>query len=205
MDTLIDVSKYMSGSNDEYSDRPEIFLLGKYTEWILKGERLLDLGCGTGNFVTWLRDRGKHAEGVTYQLEEILFGQQKNCLPEGVLHHADLHKLPFEDASFDTLIIWDALEHCVSPLVALCEARRVVTEGGRCICFIPGKNWWNCKYHILCPTIAQMIHLCWHAGWEFEIIHDYSKAPEHGQEHMAVYLMKACEPRRGNPPGESLA
>ena len=34
------------------------------------------------------------------------------------------------------------------------------------------------------------------AGWDFEIIYDYSKMPEHGQPHMAVYRMVACEPRR---------
>ena len=197
LSTPVDLGKYALGDNDEASNRDEIFLLGMHKDWLLDaGDRYLDLGCGTGNLVRWLRNNGKHAEGVSYQIEEIMFGKKWHRFPDGVLHHADIHSLPFEDASFDTIIIWDTLEHCVSPLIVLCEARRVAGDNGKCLCFIPGENWWGCRYHILCPTIKQMQHLCWHAGWDFEIIYDYSKMPEHGQPHMAVYRMVACEPRR---------
>ena len=46
----------------------------------------------------------------------------------------DMHALPFESGSFDTVVHSDTLEHVARPIRALEECRRVLSEGGR-LCF----------------------------------------------------------------------
>ncbi len=50
---------------------------------------------------------------------------------------ADAGCLPFSDASFDTVLLLDVLEHLPQPEAALAEARRVLKTGGKAIVQVP--------------------------------------------------------------------
>ncbi len=56
---------------------------------------------------------------------------------DGVDVTADLHKLPFPDASFDVLLCIQVLEHVRYPDVACSEFNRVLKPGGRVIVTVP--------------------------------------------------------------------
>jgi ubiquinone/menaquinone biosynthesis C-methylase UbiE len=64
-----------------------------------KGEKIVDLGCGTGEVVKLLSDIGVEAVGVDY-MEEFLEVAIKNN-PSSTFILADIRKLPFENESFD--------------------------------------------------------------------------------------------------------
>jgi ubiquinone/menaquinone biosynthesis C-methylase UbiE len=148
---------------------------------------VIDLGCGVGWFVNVLRECGVDARGITYQKEE--------AKGHKYIDVGDLHELPYRDDSFDGMVMWDALEHTQSPYIALCEARRVVKPGGCGTVFIPGKFWWDCKYHIICPNILQMTHLTNISGWSPKEMIDLSQEglaeddPADKHDQMAVYYM----------------
>jgi len=150
---------------------------------------VIDLGCGKGNFVKVMRDWHIEARGITYQAEEAK-GQE-------FVDVGDVHELPYPDDSFDGMVMWDCIEHTQSPYIALCEARRVVKPGGCGIVFIPGKFWWDCEYHIICPTILQMQHLTNITGWNPYECRDLSNWEElYGEDEpdrhdqMAIYTMR---------------
>jgi len=173
--------RYWGPERDEYSDRPGILYINDYLPWLAGCEKIVDLGCGVGNLVKRLLDQGKQAVGVTYQSREAEAARKKHGIELVV---ADMHCLPFKDDSFDGMIMWDSLEHCVSPYIALCEARRVIRPGGRGMIFIPGQDWQDCRYHLIVPTQKQMAHLLKQSGWKLARMVDLSTKlkPE-----MAIY------------------
>jgi ubiquinone/menaquinone biosynthesis C-methylase UbiE len=102
-------------------------------EWLDadEGDRVLDVGCGTG-FATegllrytddiWALDQSAH------QLEKAFakFGKRGDVK----FHRGDAERLPFEDDSFDAYWSSGSIEYWPNPVAALREARRVTKPGG---------------------------------------------------------------------------
>lgn len=157
----IDLYRHWSPSRDERSDRDMWAFASLHPwEWIKDARRILDLGCGTGRMVQRFLAEGRDALGITYQDSEL--GH------DSVLK-GDMHDVPFEDETFDAFVMWDSLEHCIAPLIALAEARRILRPRGRGIIFMPGEMWTDKPYHIHVMTVKQMRHLIDLAGlrlWE---------------------------------------
>lgn len=106
--------------------------------WIGKasGKRVLDAGCGAGEWVEFLNNNGIHAEGLDYSRDLIRVLEGK-C-PAFIWHHGDIHQLPFERQSFDGIVSWGVIEHKEEgPLEALAEFARVLKPGGVAIVTVP--------------------------------------------------------------------
>lgn len=154
----------MNETTDEFSERPiesidniEIFL-----KKFLQAKTLIDLGCGSGNIVNWFRQKGVTADGITYQKKEVENAKRKFDID---LIHADLHKIPLDDSSYDNGLMWDVLEHTLAPLIVLREASRVIKQGGKLLLFMPGEYWQHNKAHILCLKPSQIANLCNKSKW----------------------------------------
>ncbi len=77
--------------------------------WVfLRPKTALDVGCGTGYLVKWLRFFGIEAKGVEFSQAALDL-----ALPEvkKYVQKADITALPFQDGQFDTVITFDVLEH----------------------------------------------------------------------------------------------
>jgi SAM-dependent methyltransferase len=181
-----DWKKYWNPETDESCIRgiQHVPFLNDSLLWIQAGKRLLDIGCGVGDLVFAFRKEGRVAEGITYLPDEIEFAKKQLGID---LKLGDMHDLPFEDNSFDTVVLWDSLEHAQSAYIALCEARRVTEQHGRGLIFIPGHVWQLAPYHILLPTQAQMAQLLWLSGWTLYRTIDLSNTSNPIQKDMAVY------------------
>jgi ArsR family transcriptional regulator len=95
---------------------------------------LLDVGCGQGRLLKLLASRAHRVVGVDIDPDvrrlaraEILLAGLPNCS----LRQGDMEALPFDDASFDTIILDDVLATTGEPVRALNEARRLLRPGGR--------------------------------------------------------------------------
>jgi ubiquinone/menaquinone biosynthesis C-methylase UbiE len=84
----------------------------------LGGESVLDIGCRDGAYVAFCRAMGKRVVG----LDLAPSPPPGSDLP---LVHADAQFLPFADYSFDTVLMFDLLEHISDEELALQEAARV--------------------------------------------------------------------------------
>jgi ubiquinone/menaquinone biosynthesis C-methylase UbiE len=91
------------------------------------GRSLLDSGGGTGNYAQALRDEGWQPI-VLDRSAAMLQRAAAKGLPTVV---GDALALPFDDGSFDAVMLVSMLHHTGDPQRALAEARRVLRRGGR--------------------------------------------------------------------------
>ena len=118
------------------------------------GSRLLDVGCGGGGYLFFLRDRGYRVVGVEPNAEVVRALREQSDLE---VHEGELLDVDFPDASFDAITFWQVLEHTHQPLEVLREAHRMLRPGGHVVVALPnfeslarrifGANW----HHIDIP------------------------------------------------------
>jgi SAM-dependent methyltransferase len=95
----------------------------------LRGQRVLDLGCGTGRLSRALAEDGlARVWGVDASPEMLAVARAR--LPDSVgLKEGRVEELPFRDAWFDRAVMW-LVCHLVDRQAAFREARRVFVPGG---------------------------------------------------------------------------
>ena len=127
------------------------FLLEKIVEimGLEKKGRVLDLGCGDGDYSVRLQEMGfeviagdmdvkrfRHADKINFKVCDIT------------------KKLPFEDATFDYVLFLEVIEHLKNPYDVMAELSRILKKGGKVIISTP--NILNLK-----SRIRYLIEGCW--------------------------------------------
>lgn len=87
------------------------------------GKRILDFGCATGNYCLELKRLGFECVGVDINEEYIKIAQKRGVEALVIKEH-----LPFEENSFDTVIMLELLEHVQNPDGILKDAKRVAKK-----------------------------------------------------------------------------
>jgi SAM-dependent methyltransferase len=117
--------------------------------------RLLDVGCGSGDFLNDVRaltscqvygidlsPRAARAAEENYGLEALT---------------GTIMESPFPDKYFDLITAWEYLEHVHSPSEVLLKMSQLLKDEGSCIISTPNFNSFNSKlfkekwYHLDCP------------------------------------------------------
>ena len=93
----------------------------------VRGQRVLDIGCGAGVFLRFATDRG--AEPVGIDASESLVGLARGRVPEGDVQVGDMESLPYDDDRFDLVTGFTSFLFANDMLAALGEARRVAKPG----------------------------------------------------------------------------
>lgn len=102
---------------------------------VLRADRLgalLDVGTGTGRIAELLAPRASQVTGFDKSPEMLRLARTRlQDLPAGSLDlvQGDFTKLPFDDASFDTVVFHQVLHYAQEPGLALAEAARVCRAG----------------------------------------------------------------------------
>ena len=87
------------------------------------GKTILDFGCATGNYCVHLSRLGYTVKGVDVNAEYIKIAREK-----GVEAQLIKGKVPFMDKSFDTVIVFEVLEHLAKPEKVIAEAKRLAQK-----------------------------------------------------------------------------
>ena len=100
------------------------------------GERVLDLGCGSGRFVAALRDAGSDPVGV--EIAEAALERARGVAPGADLRLLEPDgSIPLEAGSVDLVWCSEVLEHVADGAHLLQEARRVLRRDGRLLVTVP--------------------------------------------------------------------
>ncbi len=135
-----------SGLNvDVDTDTPWHRLIKSYLlpERDLKNKRVLEIGCGRGGFSCWLAsqpDQPKEIVAADFavtavQKAEAFASEQE--LRRIIWQVCDIQAIPHADATFDTVISCETIEHVPRPRVAIRELARVLKPGGRLLVTTP--------------------------------------------------------------------
>lgn len=105
--------------------------------------RMLDVGCGTGDFLLAARARGWHVAGVEVSPDAAEVARRRDlAVSVGTLGEAAL-----PEASFDCVVLLDVIEHLPGPVAELREIRRILRPGGVVVVETP--NWRSLYRRIL--------------------------------------------------------
>ncbi|RTL71308.1 MAG: class I SAM-dependent methyltransferase [Hyphomicrobiales bacterium] len=101
----------------------------------LPGGRLLEVGCGRGEFSVWLARAAPRFSIVAVDFSGAAIDIAKDAAQKaGVaveFRVADAEALPFESESFDVVVSCECMEHVASPQRMARELARVMKRGGR--------------------------------------------------------------------------
>lgn len=102
--------------------------------------KILEGGCGLGQFVVHYRRRGYDIEGVDFS--PLAIARLKALDPTLPVALGDVRKLPYADGALGCYYSGGVVEHFEEgPTEALAEARRVLAPGGVLLITVPYVNW----------------------------------------------------------------
>jgi len=108
------------------------------------GKNLLDLSCKEGDILQSLHARRFTLRGTNFEES----GPQKNGIP--IDYGVDLRKrLPYDDTSFDVILLVEVIEHLSDHQAALGELSRILRTGGVLILTTPNIMRLNSRVHFL--------------------------------------------------------
>jgi SAM-dependent methyltransferase len=115
----------------------------------LRGDRLLDIGCGDGAVTVQLMQSmaAKEAFGVDIAPEAVAAARAKGV--NAFCVDIDNRDLPFEDGWFDVVYCGEIIEHLFDPDHLLLETRRVLKAAGSCVLTTPNLGGWSNRVALL--------------------------------------------------------
>ena len=140
--------------------------------------KILDIGCGNGEFLQYLDNNKFEKYGI-----EINPQGYHMCENKGIrMFDKDLKDLNVESNFFDVVTLWHVLEHLEKPRELLIAAKKVLKENGILVIATPntdslgfkfGRNFWfhlDSPRHLILYNNQCLEYLLKSAG--FEVIHE---------------------------------
>ncbi len=120
------------------------------------GNRLLEVGCGTGFFLDEAQKRGWEVTGVELSCWAVNFCRDKFGID---VKNMSLEEARFPSSSFDAVVLEDMIEHFMNPRQSLEEIRRILKPDGIVYINTPDieslasrilkARWWGInRYHL---------------------------------------------------------
>lgn len=106
--------------------------------------RLLELGCGSGASLEFMKELGWQVEGVDFDPAAVEQAGRKGL----TVHLGTLaeHKLP--ENTFDAIVARHFIEHVPDPIDVLRECRRLLKPGGLLVLITPNAHSWGHRLYL---------------------------------------------------------
>ena len=95
--------------------------------------RLLDVGCGSGEWLTLMKNHGWRVEGVDFDENAVRVARERGL----EVHCGSLEEQRFPNDTFNAVTLNHVIEHVPDPVRTLTECARILKPGGRLILFTP--------------------------------------------------------------------
>jgi len=136
-----------SGTASLNCSDPTAFRLSMSSRSLPKTGKVLEIGCGAGQFIRAIKKRRPELNCYGCDISESAI-QKAKSFGDGVEYKLSQENfLPYEDSFFDTVLIYDVLEHVENPDEILKEVKRVLKSGCQFYMFVPCEgdllSFWN--------------------------------------------------------------
>lgn len=139
-------------------------------------KRLLDVGCGEGDFILNSKAKFREYYGVDVSSLRIEHAEERSKeMGDNIyFYHCDVDKgLPFDNSFFDVVTCIAVLEHVFNPPNVLDEIRRVLKPGGTFIVQVPNIAWLPYRIQLLFGKLPKTGGVYLGADWEH--LHNFTK------------------------------
>jgi ubiquinone/menaquinone biosynthesis C-methylase UbiE len=163
-----------------------------------EARRVLDVGCGTGNYTLALAARGCQATGIDFSTGMLRRARAKaaraacgaSAKPgagSAAFEQADFDRgLPFPSRSFDAVLAVAVLQCAADPLALLTEIRRVLQPPGVLLLVVldPERRSWAKR-----PLRVSLSRLA--LRWLKALGSNSRRVPRYGREELSAWLARA--------------
>jgi 2-polyprenyl-3-methyl-5-hydroxy-6-metoxy-1,4-benzoquinol methylase len=104
--------------------------------------KLLEIGCGSGDYMKNMKSLGWIVEGVEIDPVACRYARDVNLL---TVHEGTVESAACPDNCFDAIVMYHVIEHIYDPVGLLKECHRIVKPGGRVIVITPNIESWGCS------------------------------------------------------------
>jgi len=112
--------------------------------------QVLDIACGTGEWLRVLDENGHHVNGVDISDKAIEIC--KSSMPAGNFYCQDAQRIPYPDNRFDLVSCLGSLEHFPDKPSSIVEMKRVTRPGGKILILVPNINFIGIKLGVFQGT-----------------------------------------------------
>lgn len=160
--------------------------------------RVLNIGVGSGYLEELLVKRGVEVWSLDPSPETIAQLQRRLDLG-GRARHGYSQNIPFDDRSFDKVIMTEVLEHLPTDILhgTLDEVRRVLKPGGELTGTVPYREDLSSN-EVICPRCQAQFHRWGHAQ-RFDVASMTGLFADHGFRVMRLYPRTFPDFRRARP------
>jgi SAM-dependent methyltransferase len=125
-----DANKYQAGMGNWSKSLAPLFI--EFIGVIKQGDRVLDVGCGTGSLTFTVADRTKASTvvGVDPSVGYVEYARAQNSHPHVTFEIGDAQTLPYDNGSFDCCVSSLMIQFVSDAETAAREMRRVTKKGG---------------------------------------------------------------------------
>jgi SAM-dependent methyltransferase len=116
---------YAHDALSEHIDRRRRALFAGFLQQVrpFGDRRLLDVGCGSGEFLVLAREHGWQTQGIEISSQGAALARRR-----GLVVHGDPGELP--DGRFDAVTLWNVIDFFLRPLEQMREVHRLLVPGG---------------------------------------------------------------------------
>jgi SAM-dependent methyltransferase len=137
---------------------------------------VLEVGCGSGLFLRYLRDAGYAVEGVETSKAEVRYAREQFGL---AVSEGALETLPLETGHYDAVVMVNVLEHILDPAATVARIHSLLRPGGWVVLVLPmidsgQSRWFGARWggvteaprHVALPSVVGARRLLESAGFE---------------------------------------